>query len=155
MKKSALPAALLLIGVGLGLSGCPVYDTADAGCYDDYDCPSNQYCDYPSGVCVGNTQQPPANSSSCNEPSDCGANETCSRSGICEEGDCSFRSVGCVKGFVCSGKSGRWTCVEQGSETGDAGAPNSSVGGAPGSSGAPSGGTSAEAGAADHAGAGG
>jgi hypothetical protein len=154
MKKSALLAVLLLIGVGL--SGCPVYDSNDAGCFDDLDCPSGSWCDGDTGTCVVPTGSP--SGAKCDEPDDCGGNETCARSGTCTSGDCHFESVGCVRGFECSGESGRWECVAEGSGSSDGGAPSSSNGGAPSSAngGAPSssngGAPAAEAGAPASAG---
>jgi hypothetical protein len=134
MKKKLFPGACaLLVLVSVGLSGCPVYDDDSEGCYDDYDCSSGYYCDYPTGACL---RYGPSDSNECNAPSDCAANETCSKSGICAEGDCHFKSVGCVSGFECSSARGFWECVREGSGTGDGGAPASS-GGAP-SAGAPS-----------------
>jgi hypothetical protein len=112
MKKSALPAALLLLGVAL--SGCPVYDANDDGCYSDYDCRVGDVCDGQSGACV-------PSSNACQRPSDCGTNETCSKSGTCVSGDCHFSSVGCVHGYECSSDSGAWECVTT-SDAGGAGA---------------------------------
>jgi len=121
MMKLALPAALLLFGVGL--SGCPVYDSDDVGCYSDRDCANGYVCD-DVGSCVATISN---SSPTCTSPDDCGTNETCGRSGTCVTGDCHFSSVGCVNGYECSSASGRWECLEQG----------------PGSSGgAPSGGSS-------------
>jgi hypothetical protein len=127
MKKSALLPALLLIGVGL--SGCPVYDSNDAGCFDDLDCPSGSWCDGDTGACVVPTASP--SGAKCAEPGDCDSNETCARSGTCTPGDCHFESVGCVSGFECSGESGRWECVAEGSSSSNGGAPSVSNGGAP------------------------
>jgi hypothetical protein len=90
----------------------------------------------------------PNGSTACSAPSDCGTNETCSRSGTCMAGDCHFASVGCVRGYDCSSDSGRWECVKPGTGAGgaaaggagesdagspasSAGAPNVSTGGAP------------------------
>lgn len=141
MKKSAFPAALLLLAVAS--SGCPVYDSRD-GCYDDWDCYDGYVCDGYTGACVAETSTPePANT--CSRPRDCGANETCSRSGTCMEGDCSFKSVGCVRGYECSSDSGRWECVASGSGEGgsdaggspNAGAPSNSAGSPDANAGAP------------------
>jgi hypothetical protein len=128
MKKSALPAALLLLGVFL--SGCPVYDD-DVGCFDELDCPYGYVCDGRSDSCV---LAPIDSSVTCSAPSDCGTNETCSRSGICTTGDCHFSSVGCVRGYECSPESGRWECVKL-AGTGEGG---SDAGGAPTTGGEPS-----------------
>jgi hypothetical protein len=130
MKKSAFSAALLLIGVLV--PGCPVYDGTDIGCFDDLDCPYGYSCDPLSALCVSDSGN---GSARCDEPADCGSNETCSRAGTCEAGDCHFPSVGCVSGFECSPQSGRWQCEREGD--GDAGAPNapSGNGGEPSQSG--------------------
>ena len=72
MKKSALPAALLLLGVGLSVSGCPVYDSDDVGCFDDLDCASGYVCDDRSGSCVADAI---AASNSCNSAGDAGSAE--------------------------------------------------------------------------------
>jgi hypothetical protein len=111
MKKSALPAALLLFGVGLGVSGCPVYDGGDVGCFSDQDCPDGYLCDTTTTSCVAEQAN---RSPTCNSPDDCGTNETCARSGTCVSGDCHFKSVGCVNGYACSSTTGRWECLEQG-----------------------------------------
>lgn len=128
MKKSAFSAALLLIG--FVVPGCPVYDGSDIGCFDDFDCPYGYVCDGPSALCVSVHG---VGSAACNEPGDCGSNETCSHSGTCAAGDCHFASVGCVSGFECSSASGRWECVPEGA--GSAGAPANSAAGAPSSNG--------------------
>ena len=104
MKKSAFTAALLFIAAGL--SGCPIYDDDDAGCYTDSDCASGFVCDDRDQLCYEEEE-----SGACRRPSDCGTNETCSRSGTCMTGDCHFASVGCVRGYECSAESGRWQCV--------------------------------------------
>jgi hypothetical protein len=150
MKKSAFPAALLLLGVVLG--GCPVYDSND-GCSSDVDCPYGSVCDAHTSSCAATPTDSTA--VACRRPSDCGTNETCSRFGTCSIGDCHFTSVGCVHGYECSSDSGRWECVPLGSlgEGGNGGAPSagapSATSGAPNtSSGAPTsdGGTNAGAG---------
>jgi hypothetical protein len=128
MKKSAFSVALLLIG--LLVPGCPVYDGSDIGCFDDLDCPYGYACDAASELCVS---LPGNGSIACNEPADCGSNETCSRSGTCAAGDCHFASVGCVRGFECSPASGRWECVREGA--GSAGAPATANGGEPSANG--------------------
>jgi hypothetical protein len=123
MKKSSYLAALALIGVVM--SGCPVYDGNDDGCFDDFDCPYGYVCDGHSGLCVTDIDS----SRSCAAPDDCGTNETCGRSGKCMDGDCHFASVGWVKGYECSSASGRWECITQGSGvSGSGGAPMSSDG---------------------------
>ena len=127
MKKSALPAALLLLGVTL--SGCPIYDGND-GCYIDDDCGGGDVCNVDTGACV-----PRATDSGCERPSDCGTNETCSRSGICMTGDCHFSSIGCVHGYACSSDSGVWECVAEGSGTDAGGAGGADSTGTAGASG--------------------
>ena len=118
MKKSALPAALLLFGVGLTVSGCPVYDSEDVGCFDDQDCAYGYVCDGRSGSCIADGSNNNT-SNGCNSPDDCGTNETCSHSGTCVSGDCHFQIVGCVNGYLCSSASGRWECVQE--DSGNAG----------------------------------
>lgn len=142
MKKKLfpVPACALFALVCVSVSGCPVYDDDAAGCYDDFDCSVGYYCDYSSGACL-------RESAACDRPSACAANETCSKSGICAEGDCHFASVGCVSGFECSGASGRWECVRKGSSSGEGGGGGTAAtgGGAPSSGGAA--GSGGEAGA--------
>lgn len=127
MKKSAFPAALVLLAVAS--SGCPIYDSRDNACYDDWDCRDGYACDV-DGACVPVTQ--PSNPSnqghSCAEPADCDTNETCSRAGICKVGDCHFESIGCLRGYACSSASGRWQCVAGGQN--EAGASSGGEGGA-------------------------
>jgi hypothetical protein len=143
MKKSALPAALLLLGVAL--SGCPVYDSTDYGCNSDFDCPSGYLCDGTTYTCFA-TQN--GSSNTCARQEDCAKNETCSKFGTCTTSSCHFDSIGCVSGYECNPDSGTWQCVKQGSSAGgndsggaggemagapsvSAGAPNMSSGGAP------------------------
>lgn len=135
MKKSAFPAALLLLGVFV--SGCPVYD--DDGCDRDGDCAYGSMCDGHTGRCVDvvDSEDPEAAGIACHRPLDCDANETCSHSGICKAGDCHFESVGCVRGYECSSESGRWECVKP--DTSNAGS-GGEGGGATSSSAAGSGG---------------
>jgi hypothetical protein len=135
MKKSALPAALLLLGVTL--SGCPIYD-GDNGCYVDDDCGGGDVCNVDTGACV-----PHATDTGCERPSDCGTNETCSHSGICLIGDCHFSSIGCVHGYACSPDSGVWECVADGS---GAGAGGTDANGTAGAAGMESSGTAGAAG---------
>jgi hypothetical protein len=125
MKKWAIPAALLL-ALG-GLAGCPIYDHADEGCYRDLDCAPGFLCDDATGSCYDELA-----GIACDRPSDCGENETCSRTGSCEIGDCHFASVGCVRGYVCDAVAGRWACVSE-----SAGQGGDSSGGGPGTAGAP------------------
>lgn len=126
-KKSAFPAALLLIAAAL--SGCPLYDD-DLGCEVDSDCASGYLCDDDSGECFVE------DSDACRRPSDCGANETCSRFGTCTTGDCHYESVGCVRGYTCSSDSGRWECVDR-DATSDGGASGNSPNDAGGQAGEP------------------
>lgn len=136
MKKSAFPAALLLIAAGL--SGCPIYDRSSSGCFDDWDCAPGYACNDRSGSCEAERA-----GSDCAEPDDCGPNETCSRFGTCTIGDCNYTSVGCVAGFACSIEDGRWLCVPEAAAQGgsDGGAGASTDGGAGATSGgAPGGG---------------
>jgi len=145
MKKSVLPLALLLLGVTL--SGCPIYDSTDSGCYRDVDCPYGDLCDSVTGSCYSARRN---TSISCSAPTDCGTNETCSQSGTCIASDCHFASVGCVDGYDCVIDKGRWKCLKTGEGTSAggaaagsagesdagapasrAGAPNISAGGAP------------------------
>lgn len=144
MKKSAFPAALLLLGVVL--SGCPVYESDDVDCFNDLDCAVGYVCDDPSGRCVAEATTPEA--ASCRRPSDCGTNETCSRFGTCSTGDCHYASVGCIRGYECSPDSGRWECVAAGAgEGGNGGVSSSASGGEPN---AGNSGTNATAGAGGH-----
>lgn len=106
MKKSAFPAALLVISAGL--SGCPIYDQGEYGCVRDSDCASGYQCERETGSCYAEPE-----SASCRRPSDCGVNETCGRSATCSIGDCHFNSVGCVQGYECLSVDGRWTCVDE------------------------------------------
>lgn len=127
MKKSAFPAALVLLAVAS--SGCPIYDSRDNACYDDWDCRDGYACDV-DGACVPVTQpsNPSSHGDNCAEPADCGTNETCSRAGICKVGDCHFESIGCLRGYACSSASGRWQCVAGGQN--EAGASSGGEGGA-------------------------
>ena len=147
MKKSAIPVALLLIAAGL--SGCPIYDHDEAGCYRDSDCESGYLCDVDTGSCYAEVV-----GAACRRPSDCENNETCSRSATCMVGDCHFAGVGCVQGYSCADVDGRWGCVDD--DLAQGGAPSQGAAGAPADGGEPSaaGGTpSAAAGQAGVAGA--
>jgi hypothetical protein len=126
MNKSAFPAALLLIAAGL--SGCPIYDHHDSGCYRDSDCAPGYLCNDDTGDCYPEDDDGAA----CRRPGDCGTNETCSRSGTCTTGDCHFSGVGCVRGYTCSSASGRWECVD---DTPSAGGSSSGASGAAGQAG--------------------
>ena len=106
--KRPVVTALFLCAVAT-LSGCPIYDHADAGCYNDSDCAVGYLCDDRSGDCY----QPSSSNNGCNRPQDCGVNETCSKAGACVVGDCTFS--GCVSGYECDSSSGIWACVLNGS----------------------------------------
>jgi hypothetical protein len=136
MKKSALPAALLLFAASL--SGCPIYDHDQRGCYRDSDCAAGYSCDTESGSCASEPE-----SAACRRPSDCETNETCSRSATCMVGDCHFESVGCVRGYVCASVDDRWACVDE-----DALGQGGAASGAAGEAAAAGGAGSATAGAA-------
>lgn len=127
MNKFAFSLAVLALGVTA--SGCPIYESDESGCYSDFDCADGYFCDDASLTCVGTGP----GTASCEKPSDCGTNETCSRSGSCLVGDCHFSSVGCVRGFTCSSESGRWQCEPSGSASGGA---SNDGGGAPSDGGA-------------------
>ena len=118
MKKSPFPAALLLLG--FVLAGCPVYESDDDDCFSDSECPYGSVCDGHTNRCVAEPTETD-DALACHQPSDCGTNETCNRVGICSTGDCHFASVGCVRGYECSAKSGRWQCVKPSSSVSDGG----------------------------------
>ena len=113
---------LLFLCAVATLSGCPIYDHQDAGCYHSSDCTPGYVCDDRSGDCYL-----PSSSSGngCSQPQDCAVNETCSKAAQCVAGDCSFSSTGCVSGFTCDSSSGVWSCVPSGS-IGSAGAAGAS-----------------------------
>jgi hypothetical protein len=144
MKRPVITA--LFLCVVAGLAGCPIYDHSNSGCYTNSDCGASFVCNQSTGVCEG--------AFSCTKPEDCGANTTCTPSGQCRPGDCSFYN-GCVAGYRCD-SSGIWQCVAD-----DAGVPG--AGGASeaaaGAGGAAEAGSSAvlatEAGAGGASGAGG
>jgi hypothetical protein len=142
----------------LALSGCPIYPEEPYACSTNADCAKGELCDSYDGFCyVPKPGTGGASGVSCDAPGDCGANETCSKSGQCRIGDCTFH--GCVTGWECSSASGVWTCVKSGSggSGGDAGSGGSA--GDAGSSGdagsAGSGGGAGAAGSAGQAGGGG
>ncbi len=127
MKRASLYLSLVL--VGLMLPGCPIYGE-DEGCLVDRDCPNAYVCDGSLGLCR------PESDLSCDRPSDCSGNTTCSRRGICQTGDCSWNSIGCVAGYECSSDDGTFQCVREGStgSGGSAGATGAEAG-APAASG--------------------
>ncbi|MES1178452.1 MAG: hypothetical protein ABUL62_29290 [Myxococcales bacterium] len=124
MKRAVL-SAVFLAALG-ALGGCPIYSHDDDGCWRDRDCAYGYLCDDSSGVCY----LPGSDNGRCGRPSDCGVNQTCSSSGLCVSGDCSFS--GCVSGYRCDGSGPSWQCVSStgGSSNGDAG--GGSAGGASG-----------------------
>lgn len=136
MKKSPFPAALLLLGVAV--AGCPVYDSHDGDCFYDDECPYGSVCDGHTNRCVAGPAD--AAAVACDRPSDCDANETCNRVGICSTGDCHFSSVGCVRGYECSAESGRWQCEKPSSSVDEGGAAGAPSAGAPALEGGASGG---------------
>jgi hypothetical protein len=146
MKKPAFPVVwpLALLAIGVGLVGCPIYDQDDAGCYVNSDCAAGYLCDDASGACYREDND------ACRKPTDCRANETCSRSGSCVAGDCHYDSVGCIRGFVCSSESGRWECVDEDDATGGNGGAGGEGGAAKAGASAAGQGGGSEGGAAGH-----
>jgi hypothetical protein len=120
--KRPVVTALFLCAVAT-LSGCPIYDHEDAGCYHSSDCGSGYVCDSRSGDCYL--------PNSCSRPQDCAVDETCTSAGECVSGDCTFPGSGCVSGYTCDSSSGVWSCVPNGS----AGAANDGTAGALGAGG--------------------
>jgi hypothetical protein len=119
MKRPVV--TLLFLCAVASLSGCPIYDHQDAGCYHSSDCAPGYVCDDRSGDCY----LPSSSSNGCSRPQDCPVNETCSRAAVCVSGDCSFPDTGCVSGYTCDSSSGIWACVPSGS-IGSAGAAGAS-----------------------------
>jgi hypothetical protein len=111
MKRSVV-TAFFLCGLA-GLAGCPIYDHESDGCFRDSDCAQNYFCDNATGDCRLVT------SVGCTKPSDCGMTSTCTPSGQCASGDCSFYDHSCVAGYRCDSSSGVWQCVA--SDSGSAG----------------------------------
>ncbi len=124
MKRPVVTAMFLFALAGL--AGCPIYDHESAGCFRDSDCAQNYFCDSVSGDC-----RLPTTGFTCNKPSDCDETSTCTASGQCMSGDCSFYNHACVAGFRCDSSSGIWQCVANSSA--EAGA--TSTGGAAGEGG--------------------
>lgn len=111
--KRALLTGFALVGATL-LSGCPIYPEDRLVCETSLDCPDGYACSAATGYCYlpsGSGGGP--NGGSCDEPKDCDFNETCSSSGVCKTGTCSFH--GCVAGYTCAIEQGAWTCVAGGS----------------------------------------
>ncbi len=106
MKRPVVTA--LFLCAAAALAGCPIYDHEDAGCYRNSDCASGYVCDDHTGECY-QPSVPSNGDNSCGKPSDCGVNETCSKTGQCVSGDCTFS--GCVSGYVCDSSSGTWQCI--------------------------------------------
>jgi hypothetical protein len=128
--RRKLPVGFLLLA-GFLVPGCPIYP--DGGtCHSDDDCGSGYLCDRSLGACYradGNVGD------ACEEPTDCGPNETCGEDRVCVSGDCTFS--GCVSGFECDVFEGAWQCVS----IGDSGGSSGFGGEGPDSGGAPSGAT--------------
>jgi hypothetical protein len=120
MKRPVVTAMFLFALAGL--AGCPIYDHESAGCFRNSDCAQNYFCDSASGDCRLATT-----GYTCSQPSDCAETSTCTASGQCMIGDCSFYNHACVAGFRCDSSSGIWQCVANG--TAEAGV--SGAGGAP------------------------
>jgi len=123
LARSFLALAL----TGLVVSGCPGYGETES-CVRDSQCAPGYVCDAGSGSCVENPVE------FCAAPADCAGNETCSRDGTCEVGDCSWPDIGCVEGFTCSAAGDVWQCVA-GDGGGEGGA--SGGGGSAGAAGSP------------------
>lgn len=138
MKRAVL-IGLSLLGAAL-LSGCPIYPEERLFCETTLDCPKGYACDSDTGYCRVTGGSGGSSGKTCDEPKDCGFNQTCSSKGLCKSGDCSFH--GCVTGYSCAVESGAWTCVA-GGDAGDAGG-DAATGGAGGTGG--SGGTGGTAG---------
>jgi hypothetical protein len=142
MKKVVVVGATLVLA--LVLPGCPIYPQESDVCYSDNDCEAGALCDESAGICVvpiGPTGTGGMDSGTfCVAPEDCSVNETCSASGICTIGDCSFPGVGCVAGYSCGVADGVHACIPNGM-SGTGGAPGAAGGpgaaGEPGTGGAP------------------
>ncbi|MEZ4220150.1 MAG: hypothetical protein R3B13_04410 [Polyangiaceae bacterium] len=108
--RRAWMISLALISPTL-LVGCPIYPEEPYGCTSSADCGSDRACDLTTGTCYVPKGGSGGSSSSttCKAPSDCGVNETCSKSGECRIGDCSFH--GCVSGYHCDIADGTYSCV--------------------------------------------
>jgi hypothetical protein len=107
-----------LLGAAL-LSGCPIYPDERLVCDTSLDCPNGYSCSDSTGYCYLPGTGGGGNGPSCNEPTDCDFNETCSAKGVCRVGDCSFH--GCVSGYTCAVDQGTWRCVAGGGTGGTGG----------------------------------
>lgn len=114
--KRALLVAVSLVGIA-SLGGCPIYSHDDDGCWHDRDCADGYSCDENTGDCY--LASSPSNGR-CSVPSDCGVNQTCTASGVCKSGDCSFN--GCPAGYLCDSSSGVFACIVSVNSGGVAGA---------------------------------
>jgi hypothetical protein len=112
MKRFAFLVSLL--GVGLMVPGCPIYGD-DEACGSDIDCSEGYLCDELTGLCS------PEASLSCSLPNQCDPGFTCAKDGLCRAGDCTWKDIGCIAGFVCSGDSGVFRCEAGSSGGGGAG----------------------------------
>lgn len=68
------------------LGGCPIFQDNGSG-------GSGGFCNDPS------CQSTSSGGTTCSQPSDCLANQTCGKDGQCHDGDCTFS--GCVSGYTC------------------------------------------------------
>ncbi|HEY3237858.1 MAG TPA: hypothetical protein VGJ84_24275 [Polyangiaceae bacterium] len=142
MKRVVSWAAIILTALAMG--GCPVFPDS-SGCFSDRDCAPGYSCNLATGACLSGTGY-----GYCTQPSACGVNETCDKTGTCRLGDCSVANIGCVSGYTCEIQNGVWACVPASSvpdaSLGYGGASGASAGAA-GASGSSQGGTSGAAGA--------
>jgi hypothetical protein len=127
--KRPMVTTLILCAVAT-LSGCPIYDHEDAGCYSSSDCAPDYACDSRSGDCYL-----PSSNNSCSRPQECAVDETCSSAGECVTGDCTFPGSGCVSGYECDSSSGIWSCVPNGSAGSGGSAEAGAAGASPGGNG--------------------
>ncbi|MCC6902008.1 MAG: hypothetical protein IT377_23755 [Polyangiaceae bacterium] len=146
MKRAVL-IGLSLFGATV-LSGCPIYPEERLFCETTLDCPKGYACDSDTGYCVVTGGSGGSSGKTCDEPKDCGFNQTCSSKGLCKTGDCSFH--GCVTGYSCVVESGAWACVAGGDagDGGDAGGTGGTGGTGGGGTGGGSGATGGTGGAA-------
>jgi hypothetical protein len=152
--KRTLGLGLIALS-GLVLSGCPIYSN-DHYCYDDFDCPSNAYCDSDNSCHVtdsggtggsghsgqGGSGATGGKTGSCDAPSNCPGNSVCGTDGVCHPGDCFF--WGCVSGYHCAiTQQMTWACEKDGQT--DGGAASGGAGGSPDSGPPTDGGTAGQA----------